>query len=530
MAQQLSWNNWLKQGTNISLSTDTAVVRIRYEGLTDYDSLTDYDKKSILALQTACQQTIPPIPGANAGDPPLRAQIPGVHVPMRSLLRLTTAVHAAKYYRSIGRPLNGQSLHYNNVLSTYEIERKAYESMKDEGSDEKVPLVLDKDGDRKIINWIPSFRDYCTTLFGAYGPISYIIRENSAVPDLVDDPLLADSHFGSSGSMIAELEKRLPHTGPIHKQDNATVYVKIASSVKGTTCESTIKPFMRTKDGRGAFLALLTNHAGDIKYRSLYKKSTKFLSSVTWNGNNNSLENHVSKHRRGHDQIVECADHIPVTLLTGAQKVEYLLDSIVSTNLDIVTAQGLIRNDTVKRANFESAASTLIEVDPFVPNNRNNRGRNGRNANVSQMLVGGRGKSGVDLRWHSKPQFRELKEDQKDELMKWLKDTPSGRKCKADAITAMKRNRDSDTSNEGGRKKFKATNPREIMSCMAALCDAEARLTSEDEDEDDALETKKSQVASMMKTFPNVSTKVKLSGILKSGGKTFGGKRNKKNT
>lgn len=530
MAQQLSWNNWLKQGTNIGLATDEAIERIRYEGLTDYDSLVDYDRKSILALQTACQQTIPAIPGATAADPPVRPQIPGVHVPMRSLLRLITAVHAAKYYRSIDRPLNGQGLHYNNVLATYEIERLAYESMKDEGSDMKVPLVQDKDGDRKIINWIPSFHDYCTTLFGAYGPLTYVIRENSDVPDLADDPLLANSHFGSSGSMVAELEKRLPHSGPIYKQDNATIYVKIAESVKGTTCESTIKPFMRTKDGRGAFLALLTNHAGDVKYRLLYKKSTKFLSSVTWNGNNNSLENHVSKHRRSHDQIEECSTHIPVAVLTGAQKVEYLLDSIVCTNLNVVAAQSLIRNDSTKRANFEDAASTLIEVDPYVPNNnRNGRGRGGRNANISQMLVGGRGKSGVDLRWHSKSQFKDLKEDQKDELQKWLKDTPQGRKCKADAIAAMKkagkRGRDPDTTNGGRRKKFKADTEQDIMDCMVALIDAEAKLSDEEDDED--LEAKKGQVASLMETFPKAATKVKLSGILK-GGKTFGGKKNSK--
>ena len=123
---------------------------------------------------------------------------------------------------------NGQALHYNNVLSTFQIERQAYDNIKEEGSDMKVPLVYDKGGDRKNINWVPSFRDYCTTQFEALGPLTYVLRDKSDVPPVADDPLLTNTHYGSSGSMIAELENRLPHTGPIYKQDNSTIYVKLA--------------------------------------------------------------------------------------------------------------------------------------------------------------------------------------------------------------------------------------------------------------------------------------------------------------
>lgn len=106
---------------------------------------------------------------------------------MHSLLSLITAVHAAKYYCSIDCALNDQALNYNNVLATFEMEHKAYENLKEEGSDMKIPLVLDKDGDHKVINWIPPFHDYCSTLFGAYGPLSFVLCD---VPDVADDPLL----------------------------------------------------------------------------------------------------------------------------------------------------------------------------------------------------------------------------------------------------------------------------------------------------------------------------------------------------
>ena len=46
----------------------------------------------------------------------------------------------------------------------------------------------------------------------------------------------------------------------------------ISKAVTGTTVESTIKSFVRAKDGRGAYRALLTNHAGEAKYRAMVKQ------------------------------------------------------------------------------------------------------------------------------------------------------------------------------------------------------------------------------------------------------------------
>ena len=53
--------------------------------------------------------------------------------------------------------------------------------------------------------------------------------------------------------LIAELESLLTHSGPIFKNDNATVYMKIEEAARGKSVESTIKSFFPRKDGRGAF-------------------------------------------------------------------------------------------------------------------------------------------------------------------------------------------------------------------------------------------------------------------------------------
>jgi hypothetical protein len=49
---------WLKQSTNMKLSTNSAVTRILHEGITDIDSLIDFDKDSIEALPRACARAI----------------------------------------------------------------------------------------------------------------------------------------------------------------------------------------------------------------------------------------------------------------------------------------------------------------------------------------------------------------------------------------------------------------------------------------------------------------------------------------
>lgn len=422
MAQNVAFPNYLKQSTNIGLSTDAAVARVAHEGLDSYDSLLDFDPKAVKALQTACKETIPAILAAD-GQTVVTAAIPGVNLPMRSILRLVEAVYAAKYYHSINRSLDVHSLHFDNVLSGYKNEREAYNALKENTTEGDVPSLLDKDGDHKVINWVPAFRDYCSSIFGALGPLSYVLRDKSDVPSEADDPLAQNEHFGKSGSLFLELEARLLHDGPIFRQDNGRIYMKIAEAVKGTSVESTIKPFLRTKNGRGAFQALISSHAGDVKYRSLRKKAMFLLQNVKWNGNNSTMESHVSKHRRAHDQITECSSHIACQIITGPQKVEYLLDSITCENHDVAAAMAIIRTTRTKRDNFEEAASTLIEIDPYRPTRSARSGD--RTGKVAAVSAGEYGETGVRLRWPTdEKEFCKLSLEKRTELLSRMATVP----------------------------------------------------------------------------------------------------------
>ena len=52
---------WLKANVNMTLASDAAVLRITYEGMTDFSSLLDFDRESIEALSKACSKTIPAV-------------------------------------------------------------------------------------------------------------------------------------------------------------------------------------------------------------------------------------------------------------------------------------------------------------------------------------------------------------------------------------------------------------------------------------------------------------------------------------
>ena len=168
--------------------------------------------------------------------------------------------------------MDASSMHYGNVLSAFKIGWEAYEAIMSE-DDPKVPKIVDCDGDRRIIRWAPIFLDNLYAIIGAKEPLRYVLRDEPIVPLEGNDPLDQNAYYGASGGLADELVAGLPHIGPIYKNDNAAVYQIIEEDARGTSVESTIKPFSRRKDGRGAFLALIENHGGDWRHESPMHKS-----------------------------------------------------------------------------------------------------------------------------------------------------------------------------------------------------------------------------------------------------------------
>lgn len=522
----------------MKLLSNAAVIRITYEGVTDFRSLLDFDRDSIEALSKACSRAIEAVAADDQLGIAAEPDVPAANISSISIRRLVVAMRAAKYYDSIGRIPNEANMHYNNILSTFKTDYDAYALLRKQDAPD-VPTLSDKDKEKKVIKWAPLFEDTLSRTFGSKGPLIYVIRENAEVPTEADDPLLDGCHYGDSGSMLEELTKRLPHNGPIYQDDNKTVFMMISKAVTGTSVESTIKSFSRRKDGRGAYFALISNHAGETKYRAIVKARMNLLQNIKWNGRSYPLEQHVSNHRSAIDDLKDCAQHIQAAVPNTPQRVEYLLESITCQDSSLQAAMGNVRADTNNmRSDFESASNHLIEVDPY--KKLRSASSKSSTANVSSVTFAGRGKTGVDLRWHSRPEFRKLTDEQKDELREWQQ-TGDGKKAiaasKKETAGSKRKRGDGKSKDENGgswKRKFKKAlkTPQGISHIMSVLQDEESNnsgLIS-------ALQPAQlppapagaptpapsvpppaaSSVAAIAAAFPALSTKVKLNGILKN--------------
>ena len=87
---------------------------------------------------------------------------------------------------------------------------------------------------------------------------------------------------------------------------------------------------------------MISNHAGDTKYRSIVKKKFYLLQQVKWNGKSFPLENHVSNHRSAADELRECSNHVTVSVPDPSQRVEYLIDSITCNDNTLQATIGLV--------------------------------------------------------------------------------------------------------------------------------------------------------------------------------------------
>ena len=334
-------------------------------------SLIEFDKKSVESLPKICRDNIPAIAEDLANWIAAEVEVPGASISSISIRRLIVAVNAVTYYDSIDRVMTQENMHYSNVLSDFKIE---YESFCDAKKQDKLklPMVNDRDNDRKVLKLVLVFNDYLTRVYGSWGPIAYVIRKDVAVPTEVADPLKPDKYFGESGCLVEELITHLPQTCPIYKNDNATVFSKIEQAVRGTSIESTIKYFSRKIDGRKTYEAMITNHAGDSKHRAILKQRMNVLQNVKWNGRYYPLETHVTNHRQAIDNLTECSNHIIVSVPDKDQRVEYLIDSITCSDNAIQASIGFFRaNTNSMREDFELAANALIEVDPYKRSQRN---------------------------------------------------------------------------------------------------------------------------------------------------------------
>lgn len=412
------------------------VGQLALEGITTVDDLAEFEDGDFKQLVNNLKYP-PQIPDpANAAN--LIHDTPYV-VGAKSLRRLKVAAAAVRYYQSIDRTTTPGSMNYSTTLKHFEQQWQAL-TRRTEETPPSTPLIT---RNLKVTRWSEAFTDFLHRVNGVrHAPLAYVIRAEATVPAAA--PRLATNrpYSAEHGSVEGELIARLSHDHPLFRDDNAKVYYFLEEATRSTQYSSSLKPYQRAKDGRAAFMALISQHAGVDKWERELKSQETFLTTRVWKGNTNfSLDKFIEQHRAAYISMEQCSLHVAFQLPNETTRVRYLMEAIQCPDAELQASLAAIRMDTAgptaKRNHFENAASFLLPSDPVMKKRKLN-GERGTNATVSAVTGSGKlkvgtGKTGVQFRYYPRKEYRKLNDDQRAELNAWReKNDPDRKKRRAE--------------------------------------------------------------------------------------------------
>ena len=356
----------------------------------------------LTALNPLAGRVPNPDPNAAVGD---MIATPRYAMSAKSWLRLEQAAELVRFYAITQRTITAANIQWDPVI---ESSHEYWESLQQQIKDS--PPVLPKITKAlPIMKWQEAIDTYFSRVHGARSvPLTYITRKTVAIADPLPSLVQDKPYSAKNGSLEAEMVATASHSHSLYRIDNATVHYALTQATLGTPYASSVSPFDKTTDGRGAYLALKTQFAGHDKYQELLKKQTDFLTNRKWTGQSAlTLETHINHHRQAHVQMEQCATHIHVVVPTPFTRVATLLDSIECVDARLQAALAKVRCDdspTGLHHDFEGAVGIILPQDPVALKRITNK--RSATATVSAINAGdttlkvGTGKTGVALRYH----------------------------------------------------------------------------------------------------------------------------------
>jgi len=422
-------NSFFQEADQMAIPVAT-VTQLGTEGIESVDDLEEFKDPEFTQLVRNLQRP-PDIPDpANAL---LRIRQNPFVLGAKSLKRLKVAANAVRYYESVGRELTPNSMHYVNTLKKFDMQWTSLLSRDDDNTPE-VPKIT---RNLRVTRWSEAFNDFLHRVNGVrHAPLAYVIRADAEVPAIAPPLMRNQPHSAVHESIEGEMIARLSHDSPMFRDDNARVYHFLEEATRTTVYGASLKPFQRSKHGRNAYLALISQHAGADKWEKELKQQESFMKSRVWKGNSNfSLEKFIEQHRAAFISMQQCAEHVAFQLPNETTRVRYLTDAIQCQDAALQAALAGIRVDnepTGMRNDFESAVTFLLPVDPVAKKRKGNGGE-GNFANISSANGSNpgpkksTGKTGVELRYYKKEEYRRLSDEQKDELREWRSKGKNGK-------------------------------------------------------------------------------------------------------
>ena len=393
------------------------VLELVNEGIVTVDDLSEFGKESVTQVAYNLRR-----PAAGA------AFVFGA----KSQKRLIVACELVRYYETVGRALTAANLQCLTVMKNFEIQWKALMDKKsrDEPETPKISKSLN------IMKWSEDFRDILHRCIGVRDvPIVYVIREEAEVPAAAPALMAGQPHSTEAGSVEMELTNRASHIHALFREDNSAVYHRLEEATRGTSYAASLKPYQRTKDGRGAFQAIISQYAGEDKWESELKKDGSLLHTRKWKGQSNfPLEKHCAQHRNAFISMEQCAQHVDYQLPNQHSRVGYLLAGIENNDPGLQAAMAAVRTDKAPdgmRNDFEACVAHIVPYCPVAKKRTAGTKRGAAeisevNADSEEAEIAsfgtktGKGpKTGVQLRYHKGSEYHCLSPEERHELHEW---------------------------------------------------------------------------------------------------------------
>ena len=187
------------------------------------------------------------------------ARVPISTIPLSpvSLDRLKKAMAVVQYYAMIARPINLNNL---NVATVNAIDA-AFETMKTKKSEKRsdVPKYMPKS--MSILYYHDLIMEYISKVCGARGIPLVMCARKDEVPTQNPPPLLHNRPYSNeSGSVMMELVHRSSVEDPNFVEENAESLNILEEGFEGTHVYPTLKAFRKRKDGRRAWMAIMSQY------------------------------------------------------------------------------------------------------------------------------------------------------------------------------------------------------------------------------------------------------------------------------
>lgn len=403
-------------------------IELGNQGINSVDDLKEFDKESLKMVADSLSNPGGRIPNPDPAAPP------GSTIPRppyvfgaKSRLRLIAACDIVRYYDTVGRDLTPANMRYDPIIKNFAQQYKALEERKED--EIEVPKITKG---LKVMKWAESFEDWLSQQVGVRCiPLKYVTREVAVAPMPAPQLMNNMPHSTEHGSVEMELVMRATHASPLFRTDNAKVYYALEVATRGTQYAASLKPYQRTKDGRSALQAFISQFAGEDKWDAELKRMQDLVHSRVWKGNGSfTLEKHIAQHRNAYVSMTQCAEHVSFQLPNERTRVTYLVDSIQNSDPGLQAALAQVRADKAADGlsnNFEKAATHIQPYDPVAKkrNSSNKRGladisdAKGDEAKVGAVSASDKkaiGKTGVEFRFYKQSEYNKLSAEQKKEL------------------------------------------------------------------------------------------------------------------